>query len=487
MGLFDKIKQVAPTVGAAVAGAGAAATAGVYSAQAFAKDKQPEDETTSQKLNTAEPVANTNDSTSATSNSVNADAPFATPITNAASVDNSGFQTQVDESPESSYDPETGATAYQYANGSTLTEYADGSRAFYNASTGETTGYDASTDETFTQSSTVSTEDGFFSRIKEINYNIPDAMKAAGLGIPDQPVKEFRTYQEGSLSDAQVRQGYESRIGLGTTYSNNHTGRDEVAAGVGWNSEANYKAESFIGASSKGEVGAEWNSEEAHLYVQSRTMVGAEATVEASYKGTLDVEGINYKPSAEVQGYANAFAGVEAEGRGDLNISSDGARGNFGAEAFAGAKAEAGASGAMSIDGNDFARGEVGVNARAGIGAEFNVDAGYQDGQIQYGIDMGAAIGVGAGIQYQGSIDAPGLITHPEAVWASAVDEASSYIPEIPLSTDPSNYTNYMEQYVVQQVQEYVPVPVEIPQVVETISDVGDALEDLGSKFNPFG
>lgn len=585
MGLFDKIKKVAPTVGATAA-AGAAAAAGVYAGQTFAKDKPSKDETPDQKSEGATPPTNANNSTSSSANSVNpeAHAPSVTAATPSASVDQPASQTQ-DGSPESLYDPETGTTSYHYANGNIVTEYADGSRAFYDASTGETTGYDASTGmttteevdgdiridmsdggrmtfetdgdivaetpdgttvistydpvtdntivqnydglntgvfnsngelisttligdigdasdvncttgtstsfvgafataDTTTESSTSSAEDGLFERIKEMNDNIPNEMKAAGLGIPDQPVQEFRTYQEGSLEDGQVRYGYEARTGWESTHSTHHTGLDEVAPGIGWNSEGTYNAQSLIGASSKGEAGAEWNSEEAHLYVQERTMVGAEANVDAAYKGTLDVEGVNYQPGAEVQGHANALAGAEAEGRGDLDISSESASGNLGGGAFAGAKADIGGSGGASIDGKEFARMEGGVDARAGIGVDVNIDAGYQNGQIQYGIDMGAAIGVGAGYQYSGSVDAPGIVTHPDAVWESAVEEVGSYVHEIPsYSTDPSTYTAQAEQYVVQHVQEYVFIPEEVSQVVEVLSDPIDAIEDFGSSF----
>ena len=44
--------------------------------------------------------------------------------------------------------------------------------------------------------------------------------------------------------------------------------------------------------------------------------------------------------------------------------------------------------------------------------------------------------------------------------------------------------TAQAEQYVVQQVQEYVPsMPEEVSQVAEVVSDPGGALEDLGSSF----
>jgi hypothetical protein len=165
---------------------------------------------------------------------------------------------------------------------------------------------------------------------------------------------------------------------------------------------------------------------------------------------------------------------------GDLNVSSEGARGNLGGEVFPGAKAEAGGSGAVSINGNELASGEDGVDLRADIGAEFEFDAGYQDSRISYGIEVCAGIGVGARYQYSGSVDAPGIITHPDAVWDSAVEEVTSYVPEMPnFSTDPNTYTAQAEQYVVQQVQEYVPVAEEVSQVAEVISDLVGALEDL--------
>jgi hypothetical protein len=148
-------------------------------------------------------------------------------------------------------------------------------------------------------------------------------------------------------------------------------------------------------------------------------------------------------------------------------------------------KAEVNASGALSIDGNEFARGEGGMDARAGIGVEFDVDAGYQDGQIQYGLDMGAALGVGAGYQYSGSVDAPGIITHPEAVWDSAVEEVNACFPGMTdLSVDPTTYTNLANQFVTQQAQDILPsIPVEVSKVAEIITDPGSALEDFGNSL----
>jgi hypothetical protein len=97
---------------------------------------------------------------------------------------------------------------------------------------------------------------------------------------------------------------------------------------------------------------------------------------------------------------------------------------------------------------------------------------------------MGAALGVGAGYQYSGSVDAPGILTHPDAVWEGAVKEVNSYMSEVPtFSVDPNTYANQAEQYVKQQIQEHVPIAEEVSQVVETASNIGNALEDFGSSF----
>jgi hypothetical protein len=324
-----------------------------------------------------------------------------------------------------------------------------------------------------------------FNHIKEINADIPDPLKAAGLGIPDRPVQEFRTYKEGSLEDGQVRYGYEARAGRESTYHTAHSGQNEILPGATLNSTSTYDAGSFMGAYSKGEAGVEWNPEEAHLYAQRRSMVGAEANVNAGYNGTLDIEGVNHQLGAEAQGYAKSFAGAEVEDRIDLNVSSDGAYGRIGGEAFAGAKAEVGGSGAISIDGNDFARGEGGIDARAGVGAGLDMGLGYQDGQIKYGGNMSIAAGAGVGIHYNGSVDAPGIITHPDAVLESAVKEVNSYVPEIPsFSVNPSTYTNQVEHYVTQQAQNFLPsVPQEVTHVAEVINDPVSALEDFGNSF----
>jgi len=368
------------------------------------------------------------------------------------------------------YDPTTGHT--------TVENYDGVNTGVFN-SNGEliSTTYAASTNLDSEQ-----TAGGLFDRIMAANAEIPTELRASGLGIPDQPVKEFRTYQEGSLEDGHVRHGFVARAGWESTHSSSHAGQDEIFSGVELKSQAAFDAQSFVGAASTGEVEAAWNSEQAHLHAQGRVMVGAEANVDAAYKGTLDVEGVNYQPGVEAQGNANAFAGAEAEGKGDLNISSEGARGNLGGEAFAGAKAEAGGEGGLSIDGNEFARGGGGVNARAGIGVEANVDAGYQDGQITYGMNFGAALGVGAGYHYQGSIDAPGIITHPDAVIASVLpEETTSFIEQAAdLQGNPSGYVG---QFVVEQVQAHVPLPQEVNQFAEVVSNPGDALEDFGDSL----
>ena len=48
---------------------------------------------------------------------------------------------------------------------------------------------------------------------------------------------------------------------------------------------------------------------------------------------------------------------------------------------------------------------EAGGHAEAGVGARFNVDAGFQDGKLHAKFDVGAALGVGADLNFGVNVD----------------------------------------------------------------------------------
>jgi hypothetical protein len=561
MGLFEKIKKVTPVVGS-VTVAGAAATAGAYASQAFAKDDKVSDDQTS---DSATPLANQDPKAPHNSNAVNSEATsFSTPSsTSTIKVEASESQDQVDESPESTYNPETGVTTRHYPNGNILTEYSDGTRAWHDATSKETIVYNPETGESTTYEpdgdvvtkspdgsqviveadggvifrdpsgtptmgqelpgefpwdctplddatvennplnpfagavasagvveTSAQTPSGLFASIAAKSNNSPDVNEllavaqngtldpnsviqalsnqigmspettqllnelstAAQNGTLDpnsviqalsnqtgmspettQLLNELSTAaQNGTLDsttliqplgkqagiplEGKVNAAYEEKIGWEANYNKTHTGSDEIAPDVSLASEASYNANVFAGAYSKGDAGAEWNSNQAHLHAHTRSMVGIEASQDASYKGTLNIEGVEHQPGVNANASTRGFAGAELEGQGDAVFSKDAAHASLGGNAFAGAKAEVQANGALSVDGDDFARAEGRAGAWAGVGAEFNVDAGYQDGQFNVGMDMGAAYGVGYGYGYNVSVDAPGIVTHPDAV-----------------------------------------------------------------------
>lgn len=92
-------------------------------------------------------------------------------------------------------------------------------------------------------------------------------------------------------------------------------------------------------------------------------------------------------------------------------------------DAFAGAKAELDTGGSLSINGNEIAEIQSHSAAMAGIGASIDADLGFKDNCITYKFDAGASLGIGGEFGVEGSFAAPGILTHPEAVFESIVDE----------------------------------------------------------------
>jgi hypothetical protein len=262
----------------------------------------------------------------------------------------------------------------------------------------------------------------------EATQVLNDLSTAAQNGTLDSTtLLQTLSNQTGIPLEGAVNTDYEEKFGWEANYNKTYTGSDELAPGVGLNSEASYDANVFAGAYSKGDAGIEWNSEQVHLNAQARSMVGVEASQEANYKGTLEIEGVNYQPGLDVNAYTKGFAGAEVEGQADVFISHDSAQVQGGVEAFAGAKTEGGASGALSVNGDDFAQAGGSVDARAGIGADLGADIGYNDGQINLGMNAGVALGVGVGYDVHASVDAPGIVTHPDAVLESVGEEVVNF------------------------------------------------------------
>lgn len=112
------------------------------------------------------------------------------------------------------------------------------------------------------------------------------------------------------------------------------------------------------------------------------------------------VEGSGHWGIAEAGGSGKGYVGAEAGAQGTLGL--DGVK--VGADAFAGAKA----SGEAHADIGGVSQGVTG-EAWAGAGAEANAQAGFDDGKLKVGGELGLGLGVGGKVGFEATVD-PGEV-----------------------------------------------------------------------------
>jgi antitoxin component HigA of HigAB toxin-antitoxin module len=222
--------------------------------------------------------------------------------------------------------------------------------------------------------------------------------------------------QAGISLSGEAHSGYEAKEGWGANYNKNHSGSGEVIPGVVASGEVTQEANVFAGAYSKGDAYIKWNSEQVGISTSTQSMIGVEVNEKTSVKGSLDIEGIDHNVGVDASSQTRGFAGAKVGAETDIVLSEDNVYAGLGAKAFAGVEIQRKLGGSLSVDGDSFTRAEIHAAAKAGIGAELNVDVGYRNGQIDFEIDMDAAFGIGYGVGFKASVDAPGILTHPEAV-----------------------------------------------------------------------
>jgi hypothetical protein len=149
-------------------------------------------------------------------------------------------------------------------------------------------------------------------------------------------------------------------------------------------------------ASAKGRVAFEGGALKATGSAQaSATLVNAQGSV---FVGKGDYN---------LQAQGQAYVGAQAKASGELTI--DPARGIYaakvGGEAFAGARAGVEANVNLGKFGGAGAKAE----AWAGVGAAFNVEAGFKNGRLKAKVDIGAALGVGFKLGFNVDIDVKGI------------------------------------------------------------------------------
>jgi hypothetical protein len=154
----------------------------------------------------------------------------------------------------------------------------------------------------------------------------------------------------------------------------------------------------YAEASGSGSVNRDGFRASGHAGVGARAQVEVDAdfrTAGTTIGGErVDLNG-NVHAVAEVSARAEVNADVAA------TIRPPRALVEIGGEAFAGARA--GVEGEVGI--GDFMTLSGHAEAWAGAGAEFGVVAGYDDGKLRFGFNMGAALEVGAGAGFGIEID----------------------------------------------------------------------------------
>ncbi|MBC9820320.1 hypothetical protein [Terrabacter sp. MAHUQ-38] len=146
-----------------------------------------------------------------------------------------------------------------------------------------------------------------------------------------------------------------------------------------------YEASGFVGAEAKADASVSLGKE------GLRAKVGAEA-----FAGAKGEAGISYDDGPFAgHAAASAMAGAEAKADTSIGIGKDGIKAHAGAEAFAGAKAAAELGGSIAGIG-----GTVGGEVYAGIGGHAKVDAVFSAERVKANVDVGAAVGVGAGAKF---------------------------------------------------------------------------------------
>lgn len=96
----------------------------------------------------------------------------------------------------------------------------------------------------------------------------------------------------------------------------------------------------------------------------------------------------------------SASVGANASGRANVSAGADGVKATVGASAFAGAEASADAT--VGVSG---VKGTVGVTGYAGAGIKAEADVSFSADKVAVDVDLGVALGVGAGVKFSVDIN----------------------------------------------------------------------------------
>ena len=165
--------------------------------------------------------------------------------------------------------------------------------------------------------------------------------------------------------------------------------------------EASKKLQTFAGfaASAHGKLDIDVLNKQISLQGGASAMAGAQASGEIAGKISMgDTELL-----ANAQG--EAFAGVKGDVRGKLAFGLEGVELAAKASAFAGASAEAKFGGSLGYRGTPLVSASGGISVNAGVGGKIGGTFKFVNGKLTIGGALGLSLGLGAGIEFEVTID----------------------------------------------------------------------------------
>lgn len=264
----------------------------------------------------------------------------------------------------------------------------------------------------------------------EAEYISPTSLEETKDIVTSQGLAASLSSIRDPFKPGDINRETHDKLGWSHEFRDEGSTDNELAPGVHLQSDYSIEANLLIGSSLDTELNAQWDSDGVDMAAKARAMLGIEATSEATYNTNLSIEGVPYSLGSERSIKAKALAGAEAEGEASISASSDNVNAAVNGEGFVGAKGEYEANGSLLVNNDDFASVSSSGYAAVGVGADLGATGGYNDGSVEFGFNAGVALGVGAGYKFQGSVDLPGLVTHPEAALEGTLDDLQNTFTE---------------------------------------------------------
>ncbi|MBE2250360.1 MAG: hypothetical protein IAE78_12520 [Myxococcus sp.] len=177
---------------------------------------------------------------------------------------------------------------------------------------------------------------------------------------------------------------------------------------------------------------------------------GADALVCAETAPIASLGGYDLKAGANASGYAVSGTGASCSAEATATFNPPEVVGQVGARAFAGARAGAHASigtGPFKLD--------VGIDARAGAGAEYGLDFSFKDGKLSMKGFAGVAAAVGLGTNFNLAIDFNDLGALVAGIFGQVAMDAPKGSPGQAVASGISDFVKLATPFVARAADKY--------------------------------